>query len=138
MTERKIERLLQEADEATVWREYMKKERTLPSRYWEIGCEEQAEPIPDGEENYGGEKPPFGWPEEETEETTNRPEIISGDFVEGEMVTVRINGKEFTRRVKYSARKWADLYITINGHEITYTEFCNHDAFADADYSFIH
>jgi len=99
MTERTIERLIQSADEATVWKAYME--------------------------------------DEKMEETTGRPEIISGDFVEGEMVTVRINGKEFTRRVKYSARKWADLYITIKGHEITFTEFYNHDAFADEDYSFV-
>lgn len=99
MTERMIERLIQSADEATVWKAYMEDDMT---------------------------------------ETTSRPEIISGDFAEGEMVTVRINGKEFTRRVKYSARKWADLYITINGHTVTYSEFYDYDAFADADYSFIH
>lgn len=97
MTERMIERLIQSADEAAVWKAYME------------ACMTKK----------------------------NRPEIIGGDFSEGKMVTVRINGKEFTRRVKYSARKWGDLYITINGHTVTYSEFYDYDAFDDADYSFV-
>lgn len=61
-------------------------------------------------------------------------EIIKGDFAEGEKVTVRICGKEFTRKVKYSANKYADLYITINGYDITYEEFYNPDEYWDIDY----
>lgn len=67
----------------------------------------------------------------------NMLEIVKGNFYEGEVVTVRINGKEFTRKVKYSARKYADLYITINGMTVTYEEFSNPDAFRDVDYSYI-
>lgn len=66
---------------------------------------------------------------------TNRLEIIEGDFVEGETVTVRILGKTFTRKVKYSARKYADLYITINGWPVTYSEFYDPESYADIDYS---
>lgn len=62
-------------------------------------------------------------------------EIVSGNFFEGETVTVRILGKEFTRKVKYSARKWADLYITVNGHDITAEEFFNPEDFRDTDYT---
>lgn len=62
-------------------------------------------------------------------------EIVSGNFFEGEMVTVKVCGKEFTRKVKYSARKYADLYITINGYAITYEEFYDKESFRDCDYS---
>ena len=42
--------------------------------------------------------------------------IVEGEFLEGEMVTVEVikTGRRYTRRVKYSARKYGDLYITIN------------------------
>lgn len=74
---------------------------------------------------------------EEEERQTDRLEILSGDFFEGEMVTVRILDKIFTRKVKYSARKWADLYITVNGRDITYTEFYNPEDYWDIDYQSI-
>lgn len=64
-----------------------------------------------------------------------RLEIIEGDFVEGETVTVRVLDKTFTRKVKYSARKYADLYITINGWTFTYSEFYDPESYADIDYS---
>ena len=73
----------------------------------------------------------------EPEEKKNHLEIIDGNFCEGEKVTVSINGKVFTRRVRYSARKWADLYITINGYTVTYSEFYEEDFAKYADYSFI-
>lgn len=60
--------------------------------------------------------------------------IIGGDFIEGEMVTVSICGKEFTRRVKHSAKKYGDLYITINGYDFTYSEFYNPAEYWDIDY----
>lgn len=49
---------------------------------------------------------------------------IEGDFYEGNTVTVELleDGKRYTRKVKYSARKWGDLYITINGKEYPYSE----------------
>lgn len=50
-------------------------------------------------------------------------EIISGDFIEGGTVTVKVDGKEYTRKVKYSARQYADLYITIKGYVFTYSDF---------------
>ncbi len=52
-------------------------------------------------------------------------EIISGDFIEGGTVTVKVDGKEYTRKVKYSARQYADLYITIKGYVFTYSDFWN-------------
>lgn len=50
-------------------------------------------------------------------------EIISGDFIEGGTVTVKVDGKEYTRKVKYSAKQYADLYITIKGYVFTYSDF---------------
>lgn len=50
-------------------------------------------------------------------------EIISGEFAEGEYVTVKVDGKEYTRKVKYSARQYADLYITIKGYVFTFSDF---------------
>lgn len=73
----------------------------------------------------------------EAPEADQALEIVSGNFFEGETVTVKILGKEFTRKVKYSARKWADLYITVNGHDITAEEFFNPEDFRDTDYSII-
>lgn len=64
-------------------------------------------------------------------------EIISGDFYEGEYVTVRILDKVYTRKVRYSARQYGDLYITVNGHVVTYSEFYEEEAFKDCDYSYI-
>lgn len=50
-------------------------------------------------------------------------EIISGEFAEGEYVTVKVDGKEYTRKVKYSARQYADLYITVKGYVFTFSDF---------------
>lgn len=49
---------------------------------------------------------------------------IEGDFYEGNTVTVELleDGKRYTRKVKYSACKWGDLYITINSKEYPYSE----------------
>lgn len=64
----------------------------------------------------------FKAPEPEYNEYTFR--TIEGDFYEGNIVTVELleDGKRYTRKVKYSARKWGDLYITINGKEYPYSE----------------
>lgn len=48
--------------------------------------------------------------------------IIDGEFLEGKYVTVRIDGKEYTRKVKYSG-KWGDLIITVKGMEYGLCEF---------------
>lgn len=50
-------------------------------------------------------------------------EIINGEFVEGEYVTVRVDGKIYTRKVKNSSKRYADLYITIKGYTFTYSDF---------------
>lgn len=73
----------------------------------------------------------------EDEERTCQIEILDGDFVQGGTVTVSICGKVFTRKVKYSARKWMDLYITVNGYDLSLSEFMNPDDFRDTDYSYI-
>lgn len=52
-------------------------------------------------------------------------EIVDGEFAEGEYVTVKIDGKEYTRKVKYSAKTYADLYIMIKGYAFTYSDFWN-------------
>lgn len=78
-----------------------------------------------------------GYDWEPEEEEAQELKIVSGDFAEGSTVTVSICGKEFTRKVKYSKKKWADLYITVNGYDITYSEFYDREAFADADYTHI-
>lgn len=49
--------------------------------------------------------------------------VIGGDFIEGGTVTVLLDGEEYTRKVKYSVKKWGDLYITIKGKEYMYSEF---------------
>lgn len=69
------------------------------------------------------------------EEREQQLEIVDGDFAEGEYVTVKICGKMFTRKVRYSRNKWADLYIVVNGNEFTYSEFYDHESFKDIDYS---
>ena len=80
----------------------------------------------------------FEWETVEEDEVREQQlEIIEGDFYEGEKVTVSICGKQFTRKVKYSKKKWADLYITVNGYDITYSEFYDPEAFADSDYRHI-
>lgn len=58
------------------------------------------------------------------EERTITFKVINGDFYEGETVTVKLleDGKQYTRKVKYSAHKWGDLYITIKGKEYPYSE----------------
>ncbi len=48
--------------------------------------------------------------------------ILDGDFLEGEKVTVLINGEKHTRKVKYS-KKWGDLIITVLGIEHAKYEF---------------
>ena len=48
--------------------------------------------------------------------------IVEGDFIEGEFVTVMIDGKEFRRKV-YFSKKWNDLVIIIYGNEYAYSEF---------------
>ena len=50
-------------------------------------------------------------------------EILDGYFAEGEMVTVKVDGHTYRRRVRYSARKYADLYIMIRGYAFTFTDF---------------
>lgn len=50
-------------------------------------------------------------------------EIVSGEFAEGEYVTVRIDGKEYTRKVRNSAKQFCDLYITVKGYAFTYSDF---------------
>lgn len=55
---------------------------------------------------------------------TIKKEIIDGEFLEGQFVTVRIDGKEFRRKVRYST-KWGDLIITIYNNEYAKYEFEN-------------
>ena len=49
---------------------------------------------------------------------------VSGDFYEGQYVTVEFlaTGKQYTRKVKYSKKYYADLFITINGLNYTKIE----------------
>ena len=49
-------------------------------------------------------------------------EIITGNFTEGEYVTVAIGGKQITRKVYYSATM-GDLYINYKGLSYCYYEF---------------
>ena len=49
-------------------------------------------------------------------------EIITRNFVEGEFVTVAIDGKKITRKVYYSATM-GDLYINYKGLPYCYYEF---------------
>ena len=58
----------------------------------------------------------------QTIETVNTKEIISGDFKEGEFVTVRIEGDIYERKVRYSAEH-GDLFITIKRKDYLYCEF---------------
>lgn len=48
--------------------------------------------------------------------------LIDGYFLEGETVTVEMiaTGKQYVRKVKYSAKKYADTYITIDGKDYPY------------------
>ena len=50
--------------------------------------------------------------------------LIEGEFYEGQYVTVELieTGKQYRRLVKYSRDKWADLYVTINGKDYTFSE----------------
>lgn len=52
----------------------------------------------------------------------SKKEIISGDFLEGEFVTVRVEGDVYERKVQYSKEK-GDLFITIRRKEYLYSEF---------------
>ena len=49
-------------------------------------------------------------------------EIINGNFIEGEYVTVNINGNTVTRKVYYSAAA-GDLYVWCKGSKYFYYEF---------------
>lgn len=53
----------------------------------------------------------------------DRLEIVSGNFVEGEYVTVVINYKVAKRKVRFS-RDAGDLYVTVNNMRYFYSEFC--------------
>ena len=48
--------------------------------------------------------------------------IIEGDFLEGEYVTVRVEGNVYERKVQYSKEK-GDLFVTIKRKEYLYSEF---------------
>ena len=56
----------------------------------------------------------------------NTKQIISGDFKEGEYVTVRVEGNVYERKVQYSKEK-GDLFITIKRKEYLYSEFNEKD-----------
>ena len=53
-------------------------------------------------------------------------EIISGDFVEGGIVTVNIDGNIVTRRVRWSGIQ-KDLVIVYKGLTYSYGEFVEYD-----------
>jgi len=48
--------------------------------------------------------------------------VVDGDFLEGETVTVSIDGKEYTRKVRYE-RECGDLTITVKGYKFFASEF---------------
>ena len=50
-------------------------------------------------------------------------ELVDGDFYEGETVTVRVDGKEYRRKVRYSAKYYADLYVVIKNTAFTWSDF---------------
>ena len=52
---------------------------------------------------------------------SEKPEVISGRFLEGQSVTVRVSGKLYTRVVGY--RKDCGLFITVNKMKIFEYEF---------------
>lgn len=58
----------------------------------------------------------------QTIETVNTKEIISGNFIEGEFVTVRVDGHVYERKVQYS-KEHGDLFITIKRKDYLYCEF---------------
>jgi hypothetical protein len=47
--------------------------------------------------------------------------VIAGDFYEGKRVTVKVDGKVYTRKVMY--KKSDGLYITINNYRFFEYEF---------------
>lgn len=53
---------------------------------------------------------------------TSKKEILSGDFKEGEYVTVRVEGNVYERKVRYS-HEHGDLFITIKRKDYLYCEF---------------
>lgn len=53
--------------------------------------------------------------------------ILQGNFIEGEKVTVIVNGKTVQRRVYYSKRA-GDLYIWVDNNMYFYYEFMNEGA----------
>lgn len=55
-------------------------------------------------------------------ETMDSKRIIKGDFVEGETVTVIVEGEIITRKVRYS-KQAGDLYIVKDGRQHYYCEF---------------
>lgn len=52
--------------------------------------------------------------------------ILDGRFIEGERVTVNIDGREATRKVKWS-KMANDLYIRVDGRFYFYCEFVNEE-----------
>ena len=61
--------------------------------------------------------------------------IVDGEFLEGNTVTVEICGKRYTRKVHYSAKKYADLYIVIYGYALTLSQITDFRKHNDIDYS---
>ncbi len=53
-----------------------------------------------------------------------KKEIVSGNFLEGERVTVSLNGEKFTRKVMYC--RTDGLYIKIKGFSFYEYEFENY------------
>lgn len=53
-----------------------------------------------------------------------RIRIIDGTPIEGERITVEVieTGERYTRTVRYSGRKYCDLYVVINGEIYTISE----------------
>jgi len=47
---------------------------------------------------------------------------ISGNWIEGSKVTVEVDGKVVTRRVRWSGRA-KDLYVTVDNMEYYFCEF---------------
>ena len=52
----------------------------------------------------------------------NTKEIVEGNFIEGEFVSVRVDGNVYERKVQYS-KEAGDLFITIKRKNYFYTEF---------------
>lgn len=48
--------------------------------------------------------------------------IINGRFIEGENVTVEVNGGTYTRKVRFS-KDAGDLFVMIKNNKYFYSEF---------------